>query len=445
MSVRFNGRPIRRAQYRGKTFRGIAKGDSGIYFFAAGDITHTFRGDLGGTQNHTLALGDGPARIDSVVIAAVSSVDEASTFQFRATVRGTYDTSSLAWSLVSGSGSMSASGLYQADSVATNDAIVVRVTATVRGTGANALAGTSDTASDDESFTVTAAPAPSLTTSAGAGEVRCSWSRVPGAADYDLQYKLSSSSSWRNIAGIGNITSYTVSGLTNGSSYDFRVRANDPPGSPVTVDTSWSGTASATPVAPPTPRASVTVVIDAVSSIGEASTFQFRSALTGDYDVVTAETWSLVSGSGSMSASGLYQADSVASNDAVVVRVDVAVRGNGNNAVGGSTATDSDTERFTVTAARAPALVATTSFLEGAVDCSWSRVPGAADYDLQYKLSSSSSWRNIAGIGNITSHTVTGLAAGLSYDFRVRANDPSGAPITVDTSWSGAVSAFAGS
>lgn len=53
-----------------------------------------------------------------------------------------------------------------------------------------------------------------------------SWTEVPGANNYDVEYKLNSSSTWVNAATATTNTSVALSGLTDGSLYDYRVRAN---------------------------------------------------------------------------------------------------------------------------------------------------------------------------------------------------------------------------
>ncbi|MFN8290789.1 MAG: zinc-dependent metalloprotease family protein [Chitinophagaceae bacterium] len=53
-----------------------------------------------------------------------------------------------------------------------------------------------------------------------------SWTAVSGANNYDVDYKLNSSSTWTNAATATTSTSVNLSGLTSGSLYDWRVRAN---------------------------------------------------------------------------------------------------------------------------------------------------------------------------------------------------------------------------
>jgi thermitase len=65
-------------------------------------------------------------------------------------------------------------------------------------------------------------------------------------AGYQLQYKTTAGSSWTLVSGIAT-TSYTVSGLANGTSYDFQVRAKNTSA----MVSAWTASVSATPQAPP--------------------------------------------------------------------------------------------------------------------------------------------------------------------------------------------------
>lgn len=52
------------------------------------------------------------------------------------------------------------------------------------------------------------------------------WSAVSGAASYGADYKLSSSSTWTSAATATTATSVSLTGLTAGATYDYRVRTN---------------------------------------------------------------------------------------------------------------------------------------------------------------------------------------------------------------------------
>lgn len=69
----------------------------------------------------------------------------------------------------------------------------------------------------------------------------------PDLTDYAVQYKTTAGSSWSTFNdGVATSTGATVTGLTNGTSYDFRVRAVNAAGV-----SAWTSTISVTPPAAP--------------------------------------------------------------------------------------------------------------------------------------------------------------------------------------------------
>ena len=112
-----------------------------------------------------------------------------------------------------------------------------------------------------------------LTPTAGDGEVSLSWTsggdNGSAITDYVVQYKLSTSGSWSTFAdGTSDATTATVTGLTNGSLYNFRVLAVNGNG---TSDP--SSTANATPLsATPTAPTATSVAITGSASLGELLT-----------------------------------------------------------------------------------------------------------------------------------------------------------------------------
>ena len=111
------------------------------------------------TNNTGVVLSDAVA--PTLTIAAVTNVTEGESHTFRVTPNGgTYDTISYQWAVVRGGGSIGATtGVYRAPLVNADvtDA-QVRVTATARGTGTEAVNNTSATSTDTETFTIKNVP-----------------------------------------------------------------------------------------------------------------------------------------------------------------------------------------------------------------------------------------------------------------------------------------------
>ncbi|MBK8611509.1 MAG: fibronectin type III domain-containing protein [Chitinophagaceae bacterium] len=79
--------------------------------------------------------------------------------------------------------------------------------------------------------------------------------------------------------------------------------------------------------------------------------------------------------------------------------------------------------QFTTTApCNAPAGLSSSSITSSGATVSWSAVSGAISYDVDYKLSSTSTWTNSISGTTSTSRSITGLLASTLYDWRVITN-----------------------
>ncbi|HEX6171060.1 MAG TPA: T9SS type A sorting domain-containing protein [Chitinophagaceae bacterium] len=84
------------------------------------------------------------------------------------------------------------------------------------------------------------------------------------------------------------------------------------------------------------------------------------------------------------------------------------------------------TQAISLPVCNAPASLSTSGITASTATASWAPVNGAASYNVDYKLASSSSWINIANGTTSLSWTISGMQATTSYDWRVRANCTSG-------------------
>ena len=253
----------------------------------------------------------------------------------------------------------------------------------------------------------------------GDTQVGLSWdapANVNGAVITDYVIEVDSGGGFSTITdGVSTNTTYTHTGLTNGTEYTYRVSAVNSVGTGAA-----SATASATPCATPdqvgtvTPTAGNNQVALAWLAPGDGGSpitdyvVQYRETGSGSWltfpDGTNASTGATVTGL----ANGTEYEFQVA-----------AVNNEGQGAFStAATATTNDV----------PAQVGTVTPVagNGEVALSWSAPSngGSAitDYIVQYKLSSSGTWLTFSdGVGTATTATVTGLTNDSAYDFRVAA------------------------
>ncbi|RYY50485.1 MAG: T9SS type A sorting domain-containing protein [Chitinophagaceae bacterium] len=128
-----------------------------------------------------------------------------------------------------------------------------------------------------------------LTSSAiGNNTATISWSAVSGANNYDVDYKTNASATWTNVATGTTALSVGLTGLSSGTLYDWRVRANCASGS-----SSYSA-AQFTSTSPAVCNASVSLSSSAVTA--SSATLSWAAASGGisydvDYKLSSASTW----------------------------------------------------------------------------------------------------------------------------------------------------------
>lgn len=115
-----------------------------------------------------------------------------------------------------------------------------------------------------------------------------SWAAVSGALNYDVDYKAAASATWINAATATATTSVALSGLTQGTLYDYRVRANCSGGAGSYVAAQFTTTAPASCNAP------AGLISSAITSSGATVSWTAVSGAASydvDYKLSTSATW----------------------------------------------------------------------------------------------------------------------------------------------------------
>ncbi len=227
----------------------------------------------------------------------------------------------------------------------------------------------------------------------------------------------------------GSTTTYTISGLTNGKTYQVQVAARNRKGTGA-----WSSSASATPAALPSKPTNLTVEaahqslkVTWTASVGNGSTI---SGYEVEYRKQNSDnTWPSTWTSHSHGSTDTYTTiDSLTNGSKYQVRV----QADSNNGKSGWTSAVSGTPKAVPDAPDAPTLTSG----DRKIDLSWSppnnnNGSAVTDYDVRYRKQNSnstwpSSWTTLSHTGTATTASMTGLTNGSAYQVQVRAQNANG-------------------
>ncbi len=284
-------------------------------------------------------------------------------------------------------------------------------------------------------------PAAPSVSSGSATSVNVMWnapsnSGRPAIASYHLQYRKSSGSSW--MSGPQNVTATNTSimGLEENAEYQVQVRASNPDG-----DGPWSETGTGRSLAPRNAPPEFTEGMDATRSFTETvgdATVQTASNIGAGVTATDSDSDTIA-----YSLEGAYRDEfTIDSNGQIRTRVgksyDRETRASYLlmvKADDGNGGTDTIMVAINVTdVAERPLKPAAPSLSPGSatsVSVTWSAPsnagrPAIASYDLQYRKSSDSSWRDGPQNVSAMNTSITGLEEDTRYQVRVRASNSDG-------------------
>jgi hypothetical protein len=226
-----------------------------------------------------------------------------------------------------------------------------------------------------------------------------SWGSVSGATGYTVQYKTSAATTWTTINATTN--SLSLTGLTAGTTYNWQVKASCSSG--YSLQSSFTTTTS-TGCAAPAQLAS-----SAVTQTGATVSWAAVSGATGytlQYKTSSATTWTSVAvTTTSRALTGLV----AATNYVWQVKANCSAYSSQASFTTASTS-----------GCAAPGQLTSAGITQTGATLSWGAVGGATSYTLQYRRSTVSTWTSVSV--STTSRALTGLTAGASYVWQVKAS-----------------------
>ena len=167
----------------------------------------------------------------------------------------------------------------------TRTSVTVTVTGTT-GTGGSIQTETATATLDFPRIFRFRLPAPTVTLAVGSGQLTANWEAVANAGTYALQWKESSVTSWTAPTGVTTVDPATpgtvITGLTNGTTYDVRVRSKAASSSTTHIDGDWSSTVQGAPAnSAPTVA---TEILNQTATVGVAFSFPLPAGTFSDAD-----------------------------------------------------------------------------------------------------------------------------------------------------------------
>jgi phosphatidylserine/phosphatidylglycerophosphate/cardiolipin synthase-like enzyme len=233
-----------------------------------------------------------------------------------------------------------------------------------------------------------------------------SWTAVSGATAYTVGYRVTGTSTWHDTVVTG--TSLLVFGLTPGTSYDYDVQSTCAGGgtstwSSVNTFTTATATGCSVPSGLTATSASSTSEILSWSAVTGAIGYHIIYRTTGG---ITTPPWTYITSStNSVTLSGLT---SPATYTYEVMAICSAADSSAYSSAG----------TFATITCVTPTGLTAAAVSTGTATISWTAVSGATGYNLNYRITGTTSWTTVAVTGS--SYTLTGLAAGTTYDIEVQ-------------------------
>lgn len=239
-----------------------------------------------------------------------------------------------------------------------------------------------------------------------------SWNAVTGAGSYQLSYKNSSSSTWSNPVNLST-TSYTLNGLSAATTYNVRVSAtcSGIVSNFATTSFTTSGGSGGT-------TCGVPGNLTATANSASAANISWSAASGASYYQLYYKPATSYYWSSAIAVYGTaYSLTGLSANTTYNVRVRTICSSGTSGFVSSTFTTPSSGGG---TACATPSGFGLVNVTSTSATIKWNTVNGATGYDLQIKLSTSSTWMTFQNLPT-TVVQITNMQPGKTYNVRVRA------------------------
>ncbi|MBP7652316.1 right-handed parallel beta-helix repeat-containing protein [Candidatus Dependentiae bacterium] len=286
--------------------------------------------------------------------------------------------------------------------------------------------GTFGASSDRANLQITGNPLPpsaptsNAATSSTTTSFSANWSAVGGATGYYLDVSTVNNfasfvTGYSNL-NVGNVTTYSVTGLSAGTTYYYRVRAYNANGTSSSSSTITAYTIPATPtISPATNTAGTSFTANWNTSTG-ASSYRLDVSTANDFS-------SFVTGYNNLDVGNVTSYSVTGLTSGIIYYYRVRAYN-----TGGTSSNSSSQNLLTLPAA--PTVNAAGAITNSSFSANWNAVTSATAYRLDVATDAGftsyvTGYQDL-NVGNLTTYSVTGLTAGTTYYYRVRAVNATG-------------------
>lgn len=259
-----------------------------------------------------------------------------------------------------------------------------------------------------ERSTYVSCPSPTQlsTTQVGPTSATLNWDAVTGALGYRVEFKLSIASTWTLAIASTTSTSYTLTGLNQQSTYQWRVSTICSAGSSGNTESQFTtGTSCPAPLGLQTGSVTKNSAMLSWTAVTPATSYEVEYRTTGS---TTWLNWAMGVTQTETELTGLEEGTSYEWRVRAACSTEFGIY--------------SQAQFTTAITCLAPSNLETTGITSSSAQLNWTGVTGATGYDLEFRTLGNSSWISLGTNISGNSFGLTGLSSETTFEWRVRTN-----------------------